>query len=361
MLLSHQEPDRIGRSDSYWLDTLPRWRAEGMPADVEPKDLFDFDLDYVYIDSSLRLPEKVLEETDEYVVYDDKHGFTAKKWKGKAGALGYLKHAVNTAEDWERLRGNLAIDYGKDCRMATISYFEPFVTYPEWPAFKRQYDRLYQEGRFILATVYGPFEGTWRRHGFEETLIDMVENPGLARDMYDAQADLIIATLARARQERIVPDGLFLIEDMGFRSGTLFSPRSYRKTMWPAHRRIGEYLHSHDIAYFLHSDGDIRSLIPDYIEAGVEVLQPMEAKIGIDVRELKREYGKDLSFMGNIDATIMSRSKAEIEAEVRDKIRVAKQGGGYIYHSDHSVPPDVSWEQYQYVMEMVSKYGRYDA
>ena len=65
--------------------------------------------------------------------------------------------------------------------------------------------------------------------------------------------------------------------------------------------------------------------------------------------------------MGNIDATIMSRSKAEIEAEIGSKLTAAKKGGGYIYHSDHSVPSDVSLEQYTHVMEMVLKYGRYHA
>ena len=189
--------------------------------------------------------------------------------------------------------------------------------------------------------------------------MNMVSDPGFAGELFEAQADLTIAVLARARQAGIVPDGLFLIEDMGYRSGTLFSPRAYRKTLWPAQRRIGDYLRSHGMTYFLHTDGDVRSFIPDFIEAGMQVLQPMEAKIGIDVRELKREYGRELSFMGNIDATIMSKTKAEIEAEVRDKVTVAMEGGGYIYHSDHSVPPDVSWEQYQYVIEMVRRYGVY--
>jgi uroporphyrinogen decarboxylase len=359
-LLAHREPDRIGITDSFWLDTVPRWQTEGFPADVTPAEYFGFDFDHVYIDSSLRLPEEVLEDTDDYYVYQDKHGFTAKRWKNKAGAFGYLEHVIKDRSDWERLKGNLVLEYGTGCRMATIPYSDPFETYPEWAAFKTEFDELRRREKYILVVVYGPFEGTWRRRGFEATLVDLASDPGLAKEMFETQVDVTIAVLARARLEGIVPDGLFLIEDMGYRSGTLFSPRAYHETLWPAHRRLGDYLRSHGIHYFLHSDGDISSFIPDFIRAGFEVLQPMEAKTGLDVRELKTEYGKDLSFMGNIDATVMSRSKTEIEAEIRDKLTVAKTEGGYIYHSDHSVPVDVSLDQYKHVMEMVLKYGRYD-
>ena len=358
-LLAHREPDRVGLADSFWLDTVPRWESEGFPIGVTPAEYFGFDFDHVYIDSSLRLPEVVLEDTAEFYIYKDKHGFTAKRWKHKAGAFGYLDHVIQDRSDWERLRGNLVLEYGAGCRMATIPYSDPFETYHDWAAFRTEFDHLCRREKYILAVVYGPFESTWRRHGFEATLVDLVSDPGFAREMFETHVDVIIAVLSRARLDGIVPHGLFLIEDMGYRSGTLFSPRAYHETLWPAQRRLGDYLRSHGIHYFLHSDGDISTFIPDIIAAGVEVLQPIEAKVGLDVRNLKATYGTDLSFMGNIDATVMSRSKAEIEAEIRDKLTLAKQGGGYIYHSDHSVPVDVSLDQYKTVMEMVHRYGRY--
>jgi uroporphyrinogen decarboxylase len=95
------------------------------------------------------------------------------------------------------------------------------------------------------------------------------------------------------------------------------------------------------------------------ISAGLQVLQPMEAKAGMDVRLLKQEYGRDLSFMGNIDATQMGGDRDALEAEIRDKITVARVDGGYIYHSDHSVPPSVDWARYQWIIERVIHYGTY--
>ena len=100
--------------------------------------------------------------------------------------------------------------------------------------------------------------------------------------------------------------------------------------------------------------------MPYFVEAGFACLNPLEVKSGMDVIELKREFGDKLTLMGGIDVRNMAADDpAEIEEEIRTKISVAKVGGGYIYHSDHSVPDNVSFEQYKRVMELVREYGSY--
>ncbi len=80
----------------------------------------------------------------------------------------------------------------------------------------------------------------------------------------------------------------------------------------------------------------------------------------MDLIELKKQYGDRLSFMGGIDVRAMADpDPTKIEKEVKSKFEVAKKGGGYIYHSDHSVPNNVSFAQYKRVMELVKKYGKY--
>jgi len=360
-LLSFKEPDRIGMADAYWEDTLTRWHEEGLPPNVDPAEHFGFDFDRIYMDASLRLPERLLEETDEYTIREDKHGFVAKQWKGRSGALGYLEHRVKTQEDWEQLKGRLAVDFGGSSRIHHVSYFTPFVEYPTWEEMAVYSQNLRKRGRYILLMVYGPCEATWRKHGFAETLMDMAAAPDFISDMSRTHVDLIIETLDLAQSYGIKPDGLFLVEDMGMTTGPLFSPCIYERVFFPEHRRLGEALQARGIAYFMHSDGDIRMFIPRLIEAGVQVLQPLEAKAGLDVRELKREYGRDLVFMGNIDVRRMSASRPELEKEVRTKLEVAKRAGGYIYHSDHSVPPTVSFADYIYLMKLLHTYGRYTA
>jgi uroporphyrinogen decarboxylase len=189
--------------------------------------------------------------------------------------------------------------------------------------------------------------------------MDLLLEPELMVDMFEAHVDLVIATLAKAATYGIVPDGLFMAEDMGVSTGLMFSLQTYISLLQPSQKRLGDYLHRNRITYFIHTDGNVLQLIPKLIETGIEVLQPMEAKAGMDVRRLKAEYGRDLSFMGNIDATRMDGDPTAVEAEIRDKLLIARVGGGYIYHSDHSVPPTVSWERYQWVVACVRKYGKY--
>jgi uroporphyrinogen decarboxylase len=177
--------------------------------------------------------------------------------------------------------------------------------------------------------------------------------------MFEAHTDLVIGTLEKARTFGIVPDGLFLVEDLGVNTGPMIGPRQYRDLLYPCHRRLGDYLAQAGISYFIHSDGDIRVLIPDFIKAGIQVLQPMEARLGLDVRELKQTYGQDLAFMGNIDASRMDGDADELERDIASRITAAKVNGGYIYHSDHSVPPTVSWARYQWIVELARHYGTY--
>ncbi len=358
-VLAHQEPDRIGLWDAYWDETQTQWRQQGLPVDVPATVYFDMDFENLYMDASLRLPERLVEDSDMYTIREDKHGFVAKQWKNQSGALDYMRHSVTNKDDWERMRHRLTVDFGDTARMGMQSYFTPFIAYPTWDELVTQYQAMRARGKFILLHVYGPIEATWRRHGFVETLMDLRLEPGLMTDMFETHIDLVIGTLEKARGFGIVPDGLFLVDDRGINTGPMFSLDTYDQLFAPVDKRLADYLRSAGITFFMHTDGDIRPLIPRLIDAGLQVLQPMEAKAGVDVRKLKHEYGADLSFMGNIDATRMDGDLGVLEEEIRSKITTARVGGGYIYHSDHSVPPTVSWERYQWIIERVLYYGTY--
>ena len=148
---------------------------------------------------------------------------------------------------------------------------------------------------------------------------------------------------------------------MGYKNGPFFSPRMYRNIIKPADKRLFDFFHGRGMKIILHSCGDVRMLLPDLIDAGLDCIQPLEVKAGMDVVELKKQYGNDLSFMGGIDVRAMADpDPAAIEQEIARKIPAAKIGGGYIYHSDHSIPNNVSFEQYCRVLELVRKYGEYE-
>jgi len=134
------------------------------------------------------------------------------------------------------LRGRLDVDFGGTSRIGTVSYFTPFTTYPTWEEMTDTYQKMRARRKYILLHVYGPYEATWRKHGWEQSLMDLVLEPALMVDMFEAHVDLLIATLAKAAACGIVPDGLFMPEDLGLSTGLMFSLSTYVALLQPSHK-----------------------------------------------------------------------------------------------------------------------------
>jgi uroporphyrinogen decarboxylase len=147
---------------------------------------------------------------------------------------------------------------------------------------------------------------------------------------------------------------------MAYNHATVCSPTHYRELIWPQHKRLADWAHRHEMKFIFHTDGQVNGVIPLYIEAGIDCLQPLEAKAGMDVRALAPRWGDRLALFGNIDVMKMaSNDLGVIEDEIVGKFGAGKSTRGYVYHSDHSVPPSVSWHTYQRIIELVDKHGSY--
>ena len=147
--------------------------------------------------------------------------------------------------------------------------------------------------------------------------------------------------------------------DLAYKDGMLFSPELYDRLLYPHHKRIAGYFRSKGMQVIQHIDGDVRRYIPLIIKSGFSAIQPLESRANNDVRKLKEKWGKKMCFIGNISVEALSGSKKQIEEEVRSKVLKAKEGGGYISHSDHSIPPTVSWENYCYAIKIAREAGEY--
>lgn len=148
-----------------------------------------------------------------------------------------------------------------------------------------------------------------------------------------------------------------MIDDIASTNGLLISPETWRKIYKPLEAKLGHFLFQNKIHFWLHYCGNAEVLFDDYIECGIQAINPLEAKSGLNVVKLKEKYGNRLTFFGNIDVQKMSMlDKNVIENEIKNKLSLFKNGG-YIYHSDHSIPPEVSFERYKFVMDLVNKYG----
>jgi uroporphyrinogen decarboxylase len=188
----------------------------------------------------------------------------------------------------------------------------------------------------------------------------ILDDPQWVKDMFKTNAELVINVAEEMMAKGFEFDGAFLYDDNGYRNATLFSTAAYKELLFPYHKMLFDSFRDKGLPTILHTCGCVNAFVPHYIEAGLTCLQPLEVKAGMDLIELKKKYGKQLAFMGGIDVRCMaSDDPSEIEEEIRTKIPLAKKEGGYIYHSDHSVPDNVSFPKYKRTMELVMEYGRY--
>jgi uroporphyrinogen decarboxylase len=342
--LDHKEADRIPIVDSPWSQTIQRWRNEGFPADKWPDEYFGYEMTGAGADTSFRFPVEVIEETDTYIVRRDANGARVRDWKDHAGTPQKTDFTVKTRRDWDEHKARLALTPDR----------------VDIPAVLKSQDNARAAGKwFYYSSVMG-YDKTQSVMGSENLLIAMAEEPDWCAEIFMTWADLTVGTAEMLIAGGVEFDGAFLYDDMGYRNSSLFSPAAYRQLLFPAHKKVYGFFHAKGMKVILHSCGRVSGLIPSLIEAGLDCLQPLEVKAGMDVVELKKQYGDALSFMGGIDVRCMSHpDPAVIEKEIRTKIPVARKGGGYIYHSDHSVPDTVSFAQYKHVMELVLENGKY--
>ena len=342
--LNHQEPDRVPIHDSPWSTTVRRWHREGLPEHETPDDHFGYELFGLGADTSLRLPTQTVEETDEYIIVRNSNGAIVRNWKDKMSTPEYRGFLVTNREVWKAHKHLMT---GDDYRV-------------DWASGLTHSKRWRLEGKFVTYNCAAGYDKIQGLVGSENLLIAMATDPKWTADMFMTDAELNVDMCGRMLKGGFEFDAAFIFDDMGYRNASLFSPRHYKELLSPAHKLMCDYFHSQNLPVMLHSCGNVKGLIPLLIADGFDCLQPLEVKAGMDLIELKRTYGDKLSFMGGIDVRKMAEHDPSlIEEEIRTKITAGKRGGGYIYHSDHSVPDNISFQQYCRVMELVHQYGQY--
>jgi len=189
------------------------------------------------------------------------------------------------------------------------------------------------------------FESAWLLFGFEKFLTLMLENNPLAVRILERLEAM------RIEQAKIYAaagvDILRIGDDVGTERGMMISPRLFRENLKPRYARVIEATRrvNPNILIFYHSDGDCREIIPDLIEIGVEILNPVQPEC-MDPAEIKREYGKDLAFAGTISTQRMMPfgKPDDVRGEVRLRIETIGRGGGLLLAPSHLLQDEVPWE-----------------
>ena len=376
MALDHQEPDYIpsdlGATVMTSLNVLAYRnlrRYMGLP-EVEPQvadivqQLVDVDEDvrrYFKVDARGIRPQlsaasaqiQIKDELPHYKYFYDEWGIGWKMPKDDGLYYDVFHHPlrnVQTLADLER-------------------YPWPDPTDPRRFVGVRERVRQLVEERHEPVIIGGLCAGFvemagWMR-GYEDYLIDFASNTSFLECFFDKILELKMAYWEKMLAE--VGDLVTAVlesDDMGSQIDMLFSPRAYRQFVKPRHTKLYSFIKTNSRAkLFFHSCGAIRKVLPDLIEAGVDILNPVQVSAaGMDSAELKRDFGKDLTFWGGgVDTqhVLGDGTVQEVRDEVHRRINDLAPGGGFVFATVHAIQRNVPPENVLAVWETLRQYDKY--
>lgn len=347
-ILRHQPVDRIGLFEHFWDDTNTTWAAQGhlQPGDY-PEKHFGFDLHLCWDfnpTADLRYVPETISEDDETIVQKDGNGAILRRHKQHDSTPEHVDFTVKSRKEWEAMKPLLTASRER-------------IDFERYRGYKRDADA---NGRFFMLSGPNVFELMHPVCGHENLLMGMIDDPEWIEDMVDTYSRMLVELQEMLFAEEGYPDGLWYYEDMGFKERPFMSPAMYRAFIQPGHARTIDFAHSHQLPVIMHSCGYVEPLLPGMLEAGIDCLQVIEVKAGMDLLRIHQNFGDKIALCGGIDVrTLYSNDRTIIDAELEAKIPFVKEGFGYILHSDHSIPNTVEYDTYRYFIQRGLELGTY--
>lgn len=240
---------------------------------------------------------------------------------------------------------------------AIESYRPPDPNRPELYAEARQVIKDYGSEYWIVGvTVTTIFETAWALRGYEQTLVDLALNPDLIDRLFDIPFHYHLT--AAQKLVELGVDMIWIGDDVGAQHHMLISPDTWRRFLKPRLATFIATLKAANpaikIAY--HSDGDISPIIPDLIEIGLDVLNPIQPR-SMDPAEIKKKYGRNLCFWGSIDEqhTLPFGSPADVRAEVINRLKTLGRNGGLVLGPTHHVQLDTPLENFWAMVNTITQ------
>lgn len=375
--LAHREPDRI--PVDFASTHITGIHREAYRHIIEPLDISD--------DKALRFQRSGLADPDERFLQltgSDVRGV----WPNKLGEGHWAVREWDDEKDWYVLDewgttwkkskdGGLYYDVcatqlpGEDLEESDLDRYEhPTLNNPE------KFTGMYEAAKaadqngfaiFVENPMVEIFHSQTRIRGFQNFFTDLILTPDLAERMMARTEEQMEAYYAHVLEElKEFPLIVRLSDDLGSQNTLLMSPELYRTLVKPMHRKLIDFIRSrakNKVKIFFHSDGAILELIPDLIEIGVDILNPIQYSCtGMDSATLKREYGSELCFWGGgIDTQTSFRegNLQHVRDTVRQQIETLAPGGGFIFSQVHNFQKGTDPEKFWAVWETVREYGKY--
>lgn len=277
--------------------------------------------------------EKVLEETDEYVISRDRRGRRMKLFKDVASIPLPLDYPVRNMDDWIKVKPHYEFSE------------ERFGD--NWEAIAKKH---LTDGQVVTVSIPGGFNEPRELMGEENLCIAYYEAPELIHDMLDTIGDTAFKVLDRV-SSAVRIDELLAHEDMAGKSGPLAGPKQIEQFIAPYYRRIWNMLADRGARIFRQdSDGNLEGVIDAFLETGLNCTSPMEPAAGMDVVKLREKYDRRLAFWGGIDKHVLRRGKDEIRTELEYKIPPIVATGAAMFSLDHRVTNGTPLDNYRYYL-----------
>jgi len=252
------------------------------------------------------------------------------KWvkEGPYNQIGHFPLAGASAEELRRYR------FPEQCMEELLAKMEPVAA---------------AAGEYFIGCDVSPnvFEMYWRLRGMDQAMIDIAADPELADEML-GRCGRFAAQVAEAACNRFSLDWLWTGDDVASQRSLMLSPATWRALVKPHLQRAFTVGKAHGLAVAYHCCGALRPIIPDLIEMGLDVLNPIQCNCpGMDAAELKRAFGSALTFMGGVDTQrlLPIATADEVRRATRNLIdSMTADGGGYILAASHTIPPETPVE-----------------
>ena len=327
-------PDRIPRFDSFW-DFPDDWRERlGDPAGLSDMD--------IWVPDEGAFPtraHKVREEGDS-IISVDTWGRTIRTQKG-----AYFSETLEVPIPWDTDPDTVEFDSPTlDCRYAQR----------DAQAFQN----------YIFGKTGGPFLRTGFVRGEEQFLMDIAGDPSLAKVLVDKMVEHLAAVGVEAIRRWNLGQtgaGMSIWDDMACNTGPMFSPKQFEEIFLPGYRRMIKAFKDAGAKFvFLHSDGNIMPILDMLVDAGIDGLNPLERRAGMDPAKIREKFPK-LVLIGGMDntGTLIDGPVDQIEAEAKELIDMGRDGGFII--GAHSISPEISLENFCAYDRFCRKYGDFSA
>lgn len=333
-----------------WADTLARWHREGLPAGVTDVHahlgLQPLRVTNITPKAGLFPPfeTRTVREDAETRVFIDGYGRTVLDFKNHTTMPEWLEFPVKNAADLRRLLDE---------------HFDVANLDARFPADWADKARAAGARGDLILIDGGCYYWTLRSiAGVDGASYLLYDAPELVDELCERYCTVVMEGLRRA-VELLQLDVIGFGEDIGFKTGPLVSPAMFRQFILPRYRRAMDFARAHGVRLtWYDSDGDVRLFIPDYLETSINCLAPCEVAAGMDPVDLRRQFGRDLRMVGGFDKRIAARGPKAIAAEFA-RLRPVLAEGGFMPAIDHSIPADVSWDDYRaFIDQLLAELAR---